>query len=277
MSSSTTAIAPTHLADALAVTRAHLETAEWRAVRRGLGLTSWGLVGVPAGLLGLFLVHDYLGRTDPPGFLLLFVSLVGLLCGGMGLVSGVALTLMVPRRARLGRRVGTCFVGLLVGVVLLVTALTWRDVPQAMLSAPWPAGRRVLTLSGLAALLVAHLGYCLCLAGVAGRFGSRRLARGFVVLFGCLLFQVVLIAAAESVAVYGGPRWLPFGTDWKDALILCAGGMQVGLGLAWSVALWLLRRRLPRGEGLAACPPGATAPGGLESAATPGGPAHVRQ
>src|SRR5262249_28653334 len=108
--------------------RAHLETAEWLAVRRGLGLMSGGLAAFPVCALGLFLVRLFLGRIDPVGSFLTGACLVGLLCGGLGFVAGVGLTLMVPRRAQLGRRVRTCLAGLIGGVVLLVTAVTWRDL-----------------------------------------------------------------------------------------------------------------------------------------------------
>jgi hypothetical protein len=207
---------------------------------------AWSVTCLPISALGFFLTRWFLGRNEPLGFLLFIFFLIGLLVGGLGCLVGVGLSLLAPRRARLGGWIGTCVAGLVVGVILLIVALFWRDVPAGMLAFSWKAGTRVLTLTSVAALLVSHLGYCCYQAGIANRYGARGLSGIFVALFCCVALQVVLIAGAESVAVYWGQGRLPVvGFDWRLALFLYTGGVLVVLGVAWSVLLWQLRRCLP--------------------------------
>jgi hypothetical protein len=105
-----------------------------------------------------------------------------------------------------------------------------------------------MLLSGLAALLISHLGYGLYLAGVARRFGASSLGRCFVASFPCLGLQVGLVILVEAALGY----WKWFGPSidavWKENLMLCSVAMVCALAAAWTVLLWKLRQCLPREE-----------------------------
>jgi hypothetical protein len=176
-------------------------------------------------------------------------SALGLPISVAGFLAGLVLSLVVPRRARLGRWTATFVVGLIVGVVLLGAAFRWREMPFGITAVGWKEGKRLLVLTGLAALLVAHLGYALYLAGVARRFASPRLARCIVVFFACLALQVALVTLVEAALGYWKHPWIPHvRMDWRYDLVRCSAAMLVGMGTIWAGVLWRLRQCMPRAE-----------------------------
>jgi hypothetical protein len=105
---------------------------------------------------------------------------------------------------------------------------------------------RYLGYAGLTAIVVALLAYCLYLAGIARWFASRRLAVCFVSWLVALALLIALIVVAETSAVFWRLHFLPGGpATWKKHLVVCSGGMLFGMGLAWLLLVWRLRRLLP--------------------------------
>ena len=159
------------------------------------------------------------------------------------------LSLIAPRRAHLSDWIATYVVGLIVGVMLLITALVWREATGRFTAVSWSCAPGILGLAGVGALLVGLLGYCLYLAGIALRFNSRRLAFCFVAWFVALLLQAGLIALVEIIFVCC-PQYWPAGIEktWKQELYFCATGIALTMGVSWLALLWRLRRLLPRHE-----------------------------
>jgi hypothetical protein len=229
----------------LALAHSRLEAAEWRVVRRGLGVMAWCLPAFLVALLGAFLfdrlsVQTKMGSGVLP---LVFFFTLTLPISGAGFLVGLVLSLIPPRRARLGGWVAASVVLLVLGIALLLAAEFWREVSLSMLALSFRAGSRVLTLAGVAGLLGSHLAYCLYLAGVARRFAARRLARWCIALLVGLLLEAALLALAEASFVFQVQQ---VGFDWKDKLFLCSEGVFAVLGAGWAVVLWGLRQCLPR-------------------------------
>jgi hypothetical protein len=232
-------------------TRASLEAAEWCVVRRGLGVMAWCLAAFLVGVLGILFFHARLvaASLGPAGKLLEFQSALFLPISGLGLVVGVVLSLLPPRRARLVGWIAVSLVALVVGIMLLVTAVFWRQMPARMGALTWSTGTRELVWGSLVALLTSHLAYCFYLAAVARRFEAKRLARCFVACFVALVLQAAFIALAEAAMVAWQQRWVPpIHARWREDLWLCAEVTLLTLGAVWVVLLWLLRQRLPREE-----------------------------
>jgi hypothetical protein len=226
-----------------ALMQRRMEAAEWLLVRRGIGLMAWSLIAFLICVLGFILACR---RSAVAPFAFLFLA--GLLLSGAGYMVGVVLSLLAPRRARLGGWISIYIAGLVAGVFLLVLAGFWREMMWQITAFTWRGAPRAVALSGVVAVLVGLLAYCLYLAGIARRFGARYLAGGFVVFFGWLALVAGLIGLAED-AVYRQPSWIySAGGDWKRDLFLFAAVLLFALGLVWPALLWRLRRRLPREE-----------------------------
>jgi hypothetical protein len=232
-----------------ALARTRLEAAEWRVVRRGLGLMAGSLAVFLICALGVVSIERWVA-LGPILWPLAFLFLVGLPISGGGFLAGVVLSLMVPRRVPSAWWISTAVGGLVAGVVLLLGAWFWRGMSPAIAGVGGKSGALLLVLAGVGALLVAHLGYCLYLAGLARRFDPGWLARWFKVLFVCLALEVGLIVLAEVARRFWlRQAWRPLvRAGWDEEVFAWVAILAFGTGVAWIVLLWRLRRRLPREE-----------------------------
>ncbi len=233
--------------------------AEWQGARKGLGLMAWSmtalLVLVLVGVLPLCVPGKLFGAANLQFVLLpcTFVSTVGIPIGLVGYVAGVVLSLLAPRRARLGGWIGSYVVGLVAGVVLLAAAAFWPGMTVGVSGSAATVGTWALLLLGVTALAVSLLGYSLYLGGIAERFGARRLARCFVAYFVALVLLGGLIALVQTdFGPWLGRLVLFQGARSKyaqsAAVLICVGPLLVTLALSWPMLLWRLRRLLPRQE-----------------------------
>jgi hypothetical protein len=236
------------------ITGSH-RTGNWNTVRRGVRLMVGSLTAMTLGCLA-FLLYTLLPKRhfggEGPGFdldglELLLALAAGLVVGIVVYLVGLLMSLAAPAQARLSRLTWWCRTGLVAGGLILLLGILMCSNRGTRIGEIRLASCG-LAMTGVVFLAAGCAGYSFYLAGIARRFGDRRLALAFrafipavLLLFAwpayALEFGILQPILSQAPAVHFSEKQLAL-------LTLADVVLAAALGVWWEGMLWVLLKRL---------------------------------